>query len=99
MLLIVGTIRVPPERLDLARPAMQAMVLASRAEDGCCEYHYAEDVLDPGLIHVKELWSDRKSLERHFESDHIRAWRSQWPALDIGERDLRLYDVGDAQPI
>lgn len=66
MLLIVGTIRLPPENLDAARPVMRRMVEASRAEPGCLDYGYAEDVLDPGLIHVKELWTDQAALDRHF---------------------------------
>ncbi len=94
MLLIVGTIRLPPENVSLARPAMQRMVECSRGEDGCAEYSYAEDVLAPGLIHVKELWRDQAALDRHLASDHIAEWRAAWPDLGIGERDLRAYDVG-----
>jgi hypothetical protein len=59
MLLIVGTVRLPPENLDRARKAMRAMIAAAAAEDGCVDYGYAEDVLEPGLIHVKEFWRDR----------------------------------------
>jgi quinol monooxygenase YgiN len=33
--LIVGTIRMAPDSLDAARPAMAAMIAASRAEPGC----------------------------------------------------------------
>ncbi len=76
MLLIVGTVRLPSENLALARPAMRAMVEASRAEPGCLEYGYAEDVLVPGLIHVKELWADQ--AERHLSYGrglHEDAWR------------------------
>ena len=98
-MLIAGTIRLPPDRLNAARPAMQAMVEASRAEDGCVEYAYAEDVLDPGLIRVHELWRDRAALDRHFAAPHLAAWRATWPVLGIGERDLRLYEAGGPQPI
>lgn len=94
MLLIVGTVRLPPERLDPARRAMARMISASRAEDGCEEYCYAEDVLEPGLIHVKELWRDQGALDRHFSSEHIVAWRSTWAGLGITDRNLRIYDVG-----
>ncbi|MFD2755762.1 putative quinol monooxygenase [Comamonas terrae] len=38
MLLIVGTVRLPAENLERAKPAMRAMVQASRAEPGCLEY-------------------------------------------------------------
>ncbi|MGE8318371.1 MAG: putative quinol monooxygenase [Comamonas sp.] len=95
MLLIVGTVRLPAENLDRARPAMRAMVEASRAEPGCLEYGYAEDVLVPGLVHVKELWRDQAALDAHFASTHIAAWRAAWPALGIGDRDLRVYEVGE----
>ncbi len=99
MLLIVGTVRLPADGLDAARVAMADMIRHSRAEDGCIEYGYAQDVLDPGLIHVKEIWTSRQALERHFQSDHIARWRAVWPALDISDRSLRLYEIGEAQPI
>jgi quinol monooxygenase YgiN len=94
MLLIVGTIRLPPDNLGAARPVMARMVLASRAEDGCEHYSYAEDVLEPGLIHVKEMWCDQAALDRHFASEHIAAWRATWRKLGIGERNLHVYEVG-----
>lgn len=98
MLLIVGTVRLPPENLERAKPAMQAMVQASRAEAGCLEYGYAEDVLLPGLIHVKERWSDQAALDAHFASAHIQRWRDSWAALGIGDRDLQVYEVEPPRP-
>ncbi|WP_139974962.1 putative quinol monooxygenase [Ochrobactrum sp. CGA5] len=97
MLLIVGTVRLPPENLVKAREAMQRMIIASRAEDGCVDYGYAEDVLEPSLIHVKEFWRDRASLDRHFASPHISDWRAAWPELGIGSRNLVVYEVGEPQ--
>ena len=99
MLLIAGTVRLPAALLDRARSSMASMVQASRAEGGCLEYSYAEDVLDPGLIHVNELWIDRIALDEHFKSAHIAAWRASWPSLGIGERQLYLYEVGEPKPI
>jgi quinol monooxygenase YgiN len=98
MLLIVGTIRMLPHIVDAARPIMRRMADASRAEEGCIEYIYAEDVFDRGLIHVKELWTDQTALDRHFGSAHIVEWRAAWPRLGIGGRDLRLYEVGEPRP-
>jgi quinol monooxygenase YgiN len=99
MLLIVGTVRLPAGMLDAARPTMATMVEASRAEIGCVEYSYAVDVLDPGLIHVKERWMDRVALDEHFKSAHMENWRANWPSLGIGERRLRLFEVGESEPI
>ncbi len=65
MLLVIGTVCLPARNLAVARPVMGRMAEASRAEEGCVEYGYAEDVFDPGLIHVKELWTDQAALDRH----------------------------------
>jgi quinol monooxygenase YgiN len=99
MLLIIGTVRLPAAKLDEARPAMASMVEATRAEAGCVEYFYAEDVLDAGLIHVTERWVDRASLDAHVKSAHIASWRASWPSLGIGERNLWSYEVGEPKPI
>ena len=96
MLLIVGTVRLPPDNLAVARPVMERMVQASRAEPGCLLYVYAEDLFDAGLIHVKEMWADRDALDRHFAAAHLAEWRAAWPTLGIRDRDLALFDV--AQP-
>lgn len=97
MLLIVGTFRLPRSNLARATPAMRRMVETSRAEAGCHAYGYAEDLFDPGLIHVHELWVDAAALDTHFSSDHLKAWRGMWPTLGIGGRDLRVYEVGEAR--
>ena len=93
MLLITGTFRIQPEKLLEARPVMEAMILASRAEDGCVSYSYAVDILDGGLVHVVEHWRDRAALDAHFASAHIARWRAAWPTLGITGRDLTLHEV------
>ena len=98
MLLIAGTFRLPPERLAEARPIMERMIKASRAEPGCIDYSYAEDILDAGFVRVMEVWRDRAALQAHFASQHIAHWRSAWPALGIGERRLLLYEAGEPSP-
>lgn len=98
MLLIVGSFRLPAENLDVARTHMRHMIAASRAEDGCIDYTYAQDVLDPGLIRVHEVWCDRAALDRHFATSHIAEWRAAWPDLQIGERSLMLHPLGVGLP-
>jgi len=96
---ILGTVRLPPERLEAARPHMAAMVADSRAEDGCLVYAYAEDVLEPGVIRVSEVWRDQPALDAHARSPHIQAWRAAWPTLGLHDRQLVAYDAGASRPI
>jgi quinol monooxygenase YgiN len=97
MIIIEGTVRVPPENLERARPVMEQMIRASRAEPGCVHYAYAVDVLDESLIHVSERWASRDALAAHLETAHMATWRSFFPQLGISERSLRLYEA-DPEP-
>jgi quinol monooxygenase YgiN len=99
MLIIIGTVRIPEGAIDLARPAMAAMLAASRAEDGCLAYDYAQDVLDAQVIHVSERWRDRAALDAHFRTPHMTKWRAQFGAIGISDRNLKLYESDDGQPI
>jgi quinol monooxygenase YgiN len=94
-LIIAGTVRVPPENVDRFRPHMLAMLAASRAEDGCYVYSYAEDVAEPGLIRVFEAWRDQAALDAHFTTPHMAAWRAAWPQFGVGERQLFAYEAVD----
>jgi len=99
MVVVAGTIRIDPSKIDVARVEMEKMLAASRAEDGCIEYSYAVDVVDNGLVQVFEVWRDRAALDRHFRTPHLAQWRQAWPAIGISERKLSIYDVTGAAPI
>lgn len=92
MILVSGTIRLPAAGLARALPAMTDMMAASRAELGCIAYAYAVDLIDPGLIHVVERWTDRAALAAHFASPHLAVWRAQFGDLGITERNLILIE-------
>jgi quinol monooxygenase YgiN len=97
MLIITGTFRVPVDAIERARPAMTAMLQASRAEEGCLLYAYSQDVLDPGLFYVNERWTDAEALQAHSHATHMAAWRGVWAELGIGERNLRLYETDEGR--
>ncbi len=92
-LIIAGTVRVPPENIEAFKPHMLAMLSASRAEDGCFEYAYAQDIADPGLIRVYEAWRDQAALDAHFQTSHMATWRSHWPKFGLSDRNLMAYET------
>ena len=98
-LIIAGTLRVPPDSLAGLKPHMEAMLAASRAEDGCLTYSYAEDVAEPGLVRVFEAWRDQAALDAHFKSDHMAAWRAAWPSFGVSDRRLFAYEVASQRPL
>jgi quinol monooxygenase YgiN len=98
VIVVAGTFRVPPAALTEFRGHMLAMLAASRAEDGCLTYSYAEDVAEPGLIRVFETWRDRAALDAHLQTPHLAAWRASWRQHGAGERDLVVYEVAGVAP-
>ena len=78
---------------------MQAMVVASRAEDGCGGYAYAEDLFEPGLIHISETWRDKAALQAHATSAHMATWRAAGREIGISDRNLTLYETSNPQAI
>ena len=99
MLLIAGTVRIPPERVAEALVAARRMIEATRGEDGCVRYAFAEDVLEPGLIHISEVWRDQAALERHFASAHMAVWRAAGRDLGLHDHNLRIHEVGEGRPL
>lgn len=99
MILILGKVKLAPDQLDGARAAMERMVAASRAEDGCIAYSYAQDVLDPETIHVIEKWRDRDAVAFHFATPHMAEWRGVMGELGLSGRDLKIHEADEGAPI
>jgi quinol monooxygenase YgiN len=98
MLLVVGTIRVAPEAVARMRPVMEELAAATRQEDGCIEYGCAEDLLDPGLIHVKDIWRDQAALDRHRETPHTARARESMGGLNVLGGELQIVDFEAFRP-
>lgn len=92
-IIVSGTFRAAHGLGPAVREAMALMVAASRAEDGCEAYSYAQDIEDPGLVHVFEVWRDRAAFEAHRLARHLREWRARWPALGLGDARLEIVTV------
>jgi quinol monooxygenase YgiN len=92
-LIVAGTFRAPPDRLHELRPHMTAMITASGAEEGCAHFTYAQDILEPGLIRVFEVWRDRAAFEEHLATPHLTAWRAVWEKFGVHDRRLIAYEV------
>lgn len=95
MIVVIGQFRLAAEHMESARPLMAKVMLATRAEDGCVEYNYAEDVLDPGLIRVSEVWHSRAQLHAHLKTAHMVTWGEERIALGLSGRAITVFEADD----
>jgi quinol monooxygenase YgiN len=98
-LIVAGTVRVPPQNVDALRPHAVTMVAATRAEDGCETYGFAEGVGDPGLIHVFEIWRDQDALTAHTRTEHMAVWRAAGAELSVSDRRIAIYEVASQRSL
>ncbi len=99
MILVIGEFRFPPEKVSEAQAAMAKVIAATRAEQGCITYSYAEDVLEPGLFRISEQWTDRASLAVHFAAPHMAVWKQEREALGISGRQVTAYQAGGGEAL
>lgn len=99
MIIVMGTVRVPVENIDAIRPMMAKVIAASLAEDGCIQYAYAQDVLDPELIHVAEKWRNKAALEAHFQMLHMKVWAEERATLGLFQRKIRMFESDEGVEI
>ena len=99
MIAVLGSFRFPSEAVERARPLMQAVIAETLTEPGCRGYSYAEDVTEPGLFRVYELWDSREVLSAHFETPHMRRWAEQRIALGFFDRRIALREIGAAEEL
>ncbi|NLR71100.1 antibiotic biosynthesis monooxygenase [Novosphingobium sp. ERN07] len=95
MIIVMGTVRVPVENIEAIRPMMAKVIAATLAEDGCVQYAYGQDVLDPELIHIAEKWRDKAALEAHFAAPHMKVWAQERATLGLFDRRIRMFEADE----
>lgn len=97
--IVLGTLRFPPENMAGVRPHLRVLVEKTREHDGCLAYDVAEDLFNPGLVRFSESWPDRATLARHLQAQHIAPWRKVAAEYGVHDRNFVAYDAANPAPI
>ena len=97
MLIVTGTITVPPSDLPRFVAEVGDLAKPTRHRDGNLSYDTA--VLDAasGRLLVAERWRDEAALAAHLQSDDTAAFIARWHERMLG--DVCAYDVGTEHPL
>ena len=94
MILIQGYLKTSPESADRVRDAASPLIAATRREPGCIAYNFAQDIGEPGLIHIVERWADEAALTEHNKAPHLAAFMGALPGLGILGLRIARYEAG-----
>jgi quinol monooxygenase YgiN len=73
--------------------AFQPAIKATRKEPGCIAYDLNRDGSDPTKYYVYERWQSVAALEKHLETDHIKALLKKASDLLAGPPDAKFFTI------
>lgn len=91
-IVVLGSMRFPPENLSAIEPHLYELLSATRANDGCISYDAAFDPYEPGLVRFSELWPDVETLRAHLVAPHIAPWRKITRQLGVTDRSFTAWE-------
>ena len=91
--LVTGSIRAKPERIDELLALSLEHVRHSRTEPGCLAHAVHRDVEDPLRLVFVEEWANRAALLAHFAVPASRAFVKAAAACAIGAPSMALHEV------
>lgn len=99
MIIVAGTIRIDPDKIEAFLPPAKKMLAATREEAGCRIYSYAFDVEDAGLVRIYEEWDSRAHLEAHFKVPHMADWRAALEVIGAHSRAIKAYESEGSEAV
>ena len=99
MLIVLAKAKVGADAMPAAKAAIADMVAASNAEEGCIAYAFTQDILDPGVIHIVEKWTDDAALAAHFATPHMAAFGAAIAQLDFQVIEAVKYHADEGAPV
>ena len=93
VVIVGGTFAVDPELRDAFISERHERMRTSRGEDGCLEYTFAADPLEPGRVILFERWESQAALDAHLAgpspSTTVKPLSASITLYDVaGERSL-----------
>ena len=98
--MIVVNVTIESSESDIAelKPALSAMEVASRVEEGCDDYTVSVELNNPNVLRITERWHTMEALEAHFNSAHMAVFRSAMAPFTIKSRQAYFYEASEVSP-
>lgn len=69
----------------------KSMIAPSKAEAGCIQYNFYQDVSDKNKFFFYEEWKDQSAIDFHFATDHFISFQPKFAAMITDEVDLKIH--------
>ncbi len=92
---VAARIKAKPEAVRQVREELMKLIPPTRkGDEGCIYYDLYQDNGDPTLFFFLEKWQSNELLDKHLETEHLKAFGEATDGL-ISELDItRLTKIG-----
>jgi quinol monooxygenase YgiN len=95
MIVVLAKVESSVEAIESIRGALVEMEKASRAEDGCHDYTFSQEIGDPARIRIVEIWESMDALRTHFATPHMAKFRQALAGSPPRSMEVKLHELGD----
>lgn len=99
MLIVAGTITVDPAERDRFLASRVATVAKARQMQGCLEYAFSADVVDPGCVRLFERWEREEDVAAWLVAHHADREASDQPDVPWIRMDFLKHQVSSTAPV
>ncbi len=96
MITITAVIQSAAADIEALRDVLAEMETASRAEEGCLDYTFLQEVSDPDVLRINERWESMEALQKHFGTAHMAKFNEAISARPPRSMDLMIHELGEA---
>lgn len=96
MLIVTGSFTVEPDQRQKYLDEQLETMHRTRGEQGCLEYVFAADPLEPGRVILSERWESEEALNAHIENLRS-APRPEGPRVRPLSTEITVHEVSGSR--
>ena len=99
MIVITAIVQSSAADIEAMRDAIAEMETASRAEEGCHDYTFLQELSNPDVLRINEKWESMDALKAHFATPHMAKFNEAMAAHPPKSMDLAINELGEAREL
>ena len=97
MIVVAGSVSVPPENTEAFMFAATEVSAASRTLDGNIDYCIS--MQSPGVFRFLEIWETEEAMMAQFAGPHFGAFQGAVGELGMAGMDGKKYEISSVDPL
>jgi len=94
MIVVLVQVESSAEDIDALSDTLREMEAATRAEAGCHDYSFCQEISDPNRMRVVELWESMEALSLHFATPHMATFNAALASRPPRSMTLKVHELG-----